>query len=70
MINFYVNLEDMSISQSEVNTNEHDGEAQIFLPNAIRQDNDTTVNTKDISKSGKSRFIFGHIQHVDVSFLD
>ena len=51
----------MSISQSNVKTDERDGEAQIFLPNAILQDTDTKVNTKDFSKSGKTRFIFGHI---------
>ena len=51
----------MSISQSNVKTDERDGEAQIFLPNAILQDTDTKVNTEDFSKSGKTRFIFGHI---------
>ena len=50
----------MSISQSKVKTDEKDGEIQIFLPNAVLQNTDTKVNTKDFSKSGKTRFIFGH----------
>ena len=61
MTNIYVNLKGMSISQSNVKSDERDGEAQIFLPNAILQDTDTKVNTNDCSKSGKTRFIFGHI---------
>ena len=50
----------MSISQSKVKTDEKDGEAVIFLPNAVLQNTDTIVNTKDFSNSGKTRFIFGH----------
>ena len=54
----------MSISQSKVETDEKDGEAQIFLPNAVQKDTDTKVNTKEFSKLGTSQFIFGHIQRV------
>ena len=54
----------MSISQSKVETDEKDGDAQIFLPNKLQQDTDTKVNTKEFSKLGKSPFIFGHIQRV------
>ena len=51
----------MSISQSKVKSDEKEGEAQIFLPNAILQNTDTKVTTTDLSKSGRTRFIFGHI---------